>query len=252
MKTPMPDCSPAASCESAGGLLPSLLLIGTRKAGTTALANALREHPFIVMPNCTRARLHPFARHAMCVWDKEVRYFSRGLGRDLIDACWYRGLYNCPNVDDVNAQRYTAFDGSPDYLVGAPTPLAVPSVPSATAASLSLSLPRSRSRCVAAAGPWRRGTLADAGTARTVCAFGGSPSKPERPLLLCIQHGHEREALSERAAALRRLCCSVGSHDRMRSRVRRRTASGLHVFQFRSLEKVIAAQIHAMPADIQL
>ena len=54
----------------------------------------------------------------MCVWNKEVRYFSRGIGRPGFDACWYRNLYPCPPVEDeAAAASFVAYDGSPDYMV---------------------------------------------------------------------------------------------------------------------------------------
>jgi hypothetical protein len=133
-------------CGVAGTVLPSLLLIGTRKAGTTALSNLLREHPQIIMPNCTKPIIGdgisgssgsssrdssssdsgPWPRN-VCVWDKEVRYYSRAL-RQGTSLCWYRSRYRCPArrfersaVEAVDAlpssDGFTAFDGSPDYLV---------------------------------------------------------------------------------------------------------------------------------------
>ena len=106
-------------CGDALGLLPSLLMIGTRKGGTTALSNVLREHPAILMPNCKAA----MQARGMCVWDKEVRYFSRGIGQKL-DMCWYRNLYRCePSVEGAATGAHSpktkriGFDGSPDYLI---------------------------------------------------------------------------------------------------------------------------------------
>lgn len=102
------DCHAPANCS---GLLPTLLVIGSRKSGTTALSNLLREHTHVVMPHC-----HGHQLRGMCVWDKEVRYFSRGARASI---CWYRSLYPCPmaaTADAVEVQPM-AFDGSPDYLV---------------------------------------------------------------------------------------------------------------------------------------
>jgi uncharacterized membrane protein YgcG len=82
------------ACGPSGTVLPSLLLIGTRKGGTTALANLLRDHPQIIMPNC-KAGHHDLRASQMCVWDKEVRYFSRGVNKG-IELCWYRNLDQCP------------------------------------------------------------------------------------------------------------------------------------------------------------
>lgn len=108
-------------------MLPSLLLIGTRKGGTTALSNLLKHHPQILMPNCTSG-IRSRRLRGMCVWDKEVRYFSRGLPQHA-DLCWYRSLYSCPpaehrlpppsnaGVAEEEESGYVAFDGSPDYLV---------------------------------------------------------------------------------------------------------------------------------------
>jgi hypothetical protein len=96
-------------------MLPSLVLIGTRKGGTTALSNLIKYHPSIAMPDCktNRRSFPPKVRQLMCVWDKEVRFFSRGrtAGASLD---WYRSLYKCIVEDEVHR---VAFDGSPDYLV---------------------------------------------------------------------------------------------------------------------------------------
>jgi hypothetical protein len=100
------------------GPVPLIQLIGTRKGGTTALSSLLREHPSIIMPNCTREqelqKRDPSRPKTtgMCWWDKEVRYFSRGLRR--FDACWYRALYSCPR--EAAGTRFVGFDGSPDYF----------------------------------------------------------------------------------------------------------------------------------------
>jgi len=123
----------------AGGLLPSLLLIGARKCGTTALSNQLREHPSLVFPDCYTGRKQwpPRVQRLMCVWNKEVRYFSRGL--NVVDACWYRRLYPCSASAEPEHSKagagLVAFDGSPDYLV----------IPDANIAAMYLQLgPRAR------------------------------------------------------------------------------------------------------------
>ena len=117
------------SCSSASpdacapdGLVPSLVLIGTRKGGTTALTALVRRHPRIVMPHCfaglrRRGANGAFGR-GVCVWDKEVRYFSRGVPQGL-GMCWYRSLYPCPNGDSGggSSDALVGFDASPDYLV---------------------------------------------------------------------------------------------------------------------------------------
>lgn len=142
--TALDAAGPSTTCTanpddcSGAGLLPSLLLIGTRKAGTTALSNLLREHPAIQMPACeamkrrasavgamsrlrARERFTSAAPAGMCVWDKEVRYFSRGISRGL-DLCWYRSLYQC-KADETGSEPArgvtprVGFDGSPDYFV---------------------------------------------------------------------------------------------------------------------------------------
>ena len=130
------DCAASpGDCAPSGSILPSLVLIGTRKAGTTALSNLLREHPRVLMPDCSAMRRLQNGRwpSGMCVWDKEVRYFSRGL-RQHLDLCWYRSLYRCPVTAGVGRsmdasvqfkqgrespeeEQYVGFDGSPDYLV---------------------------------------------------------------------------------------------------------------------------------------
>ena len=110
------DGTPVPPDGSALGSLPTLILAGTRKGGTTTLAELLLAHPHVVAPTC---RANPSkqnwpvrVRRTMCVWDKEVRYFSRGpeAGADL---CWYRRLYPCVPV----GSPHVGFDGSPDYLV---------------------------------------------------------------------------------------------------------------------------------------
>ena len=88
-------------CSTSQTILPSLLLIGTRKGGTTALSSLLKLHPSIVMPNCSR--VDRAQAGGVCWWDKEVRYFTRGFGgparggRQMgsVDLCWYRSLYPC-------------------------------------------------------------------------------------------------------------------------------------------------------------
>lgn len=101
------------AASAALGPPPALVLIGTRKGGTTALSEQLLLHPHLIKPDCAHDRRSwPRSVSAgMCVWDKEVRYFSRGL--DLVDFCWYRRRYPCvpPGAPHIS------FDGSPDYLV---------------------------------------------------------------------------------------------------------------------------------------
>ena len=96
------------------GPLPTLVLIGTRKGGTTGFTTQLLKHPHLLAPDCRTDRSHwpRGAASLMCVWDKEVRYFSRG-GRGGVDLCWYRKRYPCvpPGAPHV------AVDASPDYLV---------------------------------------------------------------------------------------------------------------------------------------
>ena len=81
------------------GPLPTLVLIGTRKGGTTGFTTQLLKHPHLLAPDCRtdRASWPRGAASLMCVWDKEVRYFSRGV-RQQLDLCWYRGLYPCPTA----------------------------------------------------------------------------------------------------------------------------------------------------------
>ena len=111
----LPLWSPERACPACnatgGGVLPSLLLIGTRKGGTTALSTHIAQHPRVQMPDCKSGRDEwpAFARTSMCVWDKEVRFFSRG---NSLSICWYRSLYPCGGGD-----VRVAFDASPDYLV---------------------------------------------------------------------------------------------------------------------------------------
>ena len=104
------------------GPVPLIQLIGTRKGGTTALSAHMLAHPHLLAPDCsTHKRKWPrVAQTRMCVWDKEVRYFSRGfrgpgakqaqpLGS--VDLCWYRSLYPCVPA----GAPHVGFDGSPDY-----------------------------------------------------------------------------------------------------------------------------------------
>lgn len=105
------------------GPVPLIQLIGTRKGGTTALSDHMLAHPHLMAPDCqTHKREWPrVAQSKMCVWDKEVRYFSRGFrgpgarqGQALgsVDLCWYRSLYPCVPA----GAPHVGFDGSPDYL----------------------------------------------------------------------------------------------------------------------------------------
>ena len=117
----------AAPTRAAGDLgpVPLLQLIGTRKGGTTALSDHLLSHPYLLKPDCRRQPGWPrTARSLMCVWDKEVRYFSRGFqlagaddqrtraDEEMVDMCWYRSLYPCV----PEGAPHVTFDGSPDYL----------------------------------------------------------------------------------------------------------------------------------------
>lgn len=115
----LPDgCPPVNGSQWVGvvssgslGPVPSLLLIGTRKGGTTSLSKQLLLHPHVLAPNCAydRSEWPVRAARTTCVWDKEVRYFSRGVGVGL-DFCWYRRRYPCASPPHVT------FDGSPDRL----------------------------------------------------------------------------------------------------------------------------------------
>ena len=87
----MEPCASQPDVCDAVGILPRLLLVGTRKGGTTALSSLLREHPAVVMPNCSGAE-ETRRQRLICWWDKEVRFFSRG-GKVGVDLCWYRSLY---------------------------------------------------------------------------------------------------------------------------------------------------------------
>ena len=113
-----------AADASRPGPVPLLQLIGTRKGGTTALSDHLLKHPYLLAPDChTHKTEWPrVARSMMCVWDKEVRYFSRGFRKageaaagarlGSVDLCWYRSLYPCV----PEGAPHVGFDGSPDYL----------------------------------------------------------------------------------------------------------------------------------------
>ena len=129
-------CAPVKANVSRCGLLPTLLLVGTRKGGTTALSNLLSQHPAVQMPQChsagdrraERSSWPQRVQNTMCVWDKEVRFFSRGPNAG-VDNCWYRSLYPCVPAEsqaDLSGRGRAgaavpsprvAFDGSPDYLV---------------------------------------------------------------------------------------------------------------------------------------
>lgn len=52
----------------------------------------------------------------MCWSNKEVRFFSRGRGAG-VDICWYRERYSCLPQNAATPERYTVFDGSPDYFI---------------------------------------------------------------------------------------------------------------------------------------
>lgn len=116
----------SAAGTSSAGLLPSLLIVGTRKGGTTALSGIVAKHQLVVPPDCRSGTLAWPAgvsrrQSTLCLWNKEVRYFTRGVARKL-DLCWYRSLYHC--ADDAsgapvsaNGRERVGFDASPDYLV---------------------------------------------------------------------------------------------------------------------------------------
>jgi len=84
----------------------------------------------LLAPDCQYDRAHWPARAAAttCVWNKEVRFFSRGPA-GAVDFCWYRRRYPCvpPGAPHIS------FDGSPDYFV----------LPSARIHAMALSLPAS-------------------------------------------------------------------------------------------------------------
>merc|ERR1712087_202872 len=106
----------AEVAASAGDLgpLPHLLLIGTRKGGTTFLSELLLQHAHILKPRCIeqQAITPRRVRQISCVWEKEVRFFSRALNAGA-DLCWYRRLYPCVS----EGAPHLGFDGSPDYFV---------------------------------------------------------------------------------------------------------------------------------------
>merc|ERR1712087_15156 len=106
----------AEVAASAGylGPLPHLLLIGTRKGGTTFLSELLLQHAHILKPRCIeqQAITPRRVRQISCVWEKEVRFFSRALNAGA-DLCWYRRLYPCVS----EGAPHLGFDGSPDYFV---------------------------------------------------------------------------------------------------------------------------------------
>ena len=130
------QCAGEPNSCSPNGLLPSLLLIGTRKGGTTALSSLLKRHPSIRMPDCKHGlEVWPKPR-GVCVWDKEVRYFSRAVQQKSTGLCWYRSLYRCPH--NTSGDQLVAFDGSPDYLV----------LKDAAVAAMAATLGRERTRLV--------------------------------------------------------------------------------------------------------
>ena len=104
------------------GPVPLIQLIGTRKGGTTALSDLMLAHPHLLAPDCsTHKQWWPrVAQGRMCLWDKEVRYFSLGFRSPAsakqplgsMDLCWYRSLYPCV----PGGAPHVGFDGSPDYL----------------------------------------------------------------------------------------------------------------------------------------
>ncbi len=80
--------------------LPSVVMVGAQKAGTTQLYAYLLNHPRI-----------------FCAWRKEVSYFSKHAERSV---AWYRSHF--PLTRRVAAVRGHTLDASPSYL---PTPAAL-------------------------------------------------------------------------------------------------------------------------------
>jgi hypothetical protein len=101
-------------------MLPSFLIIGAQRAGTTSLYRYLDTHPDVVWPRSTRSEVY---------WSKELHFFDdrfwRGLG-------WYRAFFPLEltrRVARLRGQDRVAAEASPSYLFH-------PAVPERVAASL--------------------------------------------------------------------------------------------------------------------
>lgn len=105
--------------SSRAGLLPSFLVIGAQRAGTTTLFDALRRHPDIVRPTPREP----------VIAGKEVRFFDKNFWRDVD---WYRSFFQ-PSV----RQRLGLLRGT-ELVAGESTPyyLFHPIVPERVAATI--------------------------------------------------------------------------------------------------------------------
>jgi len=101
-------------------MLPSFLIIGAQRAGTTTLLASLRRHPDIVGPS---------ASEDFVVLRKEVHFFDK---RYLEGLDWYRSFF------PLNARRRLARRRGRDLVAGESTPyyLFHPEVPARVAASI--------------------------------------------------------------------------------------------------------------------
>ncbi|MEV0591690.1 sulfotransferase family protein [Nonomuraea cavernae] len=86
---------------SAARLLPSFLIVGAQRCGTTSLYRALAQHPLLLKP----------------VLHKGVHYFDVGYSRPL---SWYQAHFQLRMSADLLTSRYgarpLAFESSPYYL----------------------------------------------------------------------------------------------------------------------------------------
>jgi hypothetical protein len=102
MKQPILSISRAAGRFTSGGrTLPSFLIAGAQRCGTTSLYRALAQHPLLLKP----------------VLHKGVHYFDTGYWRGL---SWYRGHFPLRVGTSLLIRRFgappQAFESSPYYL----------------------------------------------------------------------------------------------------------------------------------------
>jgi len=77
-------------------LLPSFLIIGSQKAGTTSLYRHLIKH-----------------KHIISASTKETHFFSNNFFKGI---SWYRSQFNLSQIEKENKQEYMACEATPYYM----------------------------------------------------------------------------------------------------------------------------------------
>ena len=88
-------------------MLPSFLIIGAQRAGTTSLFRYLQEHPEVAWPRATKRE---------AAWSKEIHFFDDRYWRGV---AWYRGFFPLEatqRVARVFGRNLLACEASPSYL----------------------------------------------------------------------------------------------------------------------------------------